>query len=59
MLMNDKQNSLDHEASRLAALMDYHILDTPQEPAFDDIVEVASIICQAPVAVINFIDKDR
>ncbi|WP_244154997.1 hypothetical protein [Vreelandella aquamarina] len=57
--MNDKQNSLDHEASRLAALMDYHILDTPQEPAFDDIVEVASIICQAPVAVINFIDKDR
>ncbi|WP_139794422.1 sensor domain-containing diguanylate cyclase [Vreelandella lionensis] len=57
--MNDKQNALDHEASRLAALMDYHILDTPQEPAFDDIVEVASIICQAPVAVINFIDKDR
>ena len=57
--MNDKQNSLDHETSRLAALMDYHILDTLQEPAFDDIVEIASIICQAPVAVINFIDKDR
>lgn len=57
--MTNKKNPLDHEGSRLAALLDYHILDTPQEPAFDGIVEVASIICQTPIAVINFIDHDR
>lgn len=57
--MTDKHHSLDRESLRLAALTDYHILDTPPEAAFDDIVEVAAIICQAPIAVINFIDHDR
>ncbi|WP_258364076.1 GGDEF domain-containing protein [Halomonas sp. LBP4] len=40
-------------------LADYQILDTPEESAFDEIVEVASLICDAPIAVINFIDRDR
>ncbi len=57
--MNDEQKVQDHEASRLAALVEYHILDTPQDPLFDEIVELAAIICQAPIAVINFIDRNR
>mgnify|MGYP002620478979 CR=1 FL=1 len=49
----------NYEKRRLQALASYQILDTLPEPAFDDLVEVASIICEAPIAVINFIDRDR
>lgn len=51
--------SPEYEQQRLQALTDYQILDTPEESAFDEIVEVVSIICEAPIAVINFIDRDR
>jgi PAS domain S-box-containing protein len=47
------------EERRLRALEEYHILDTPPEPAFDDIARLAAHICQTPIAVINFIDRDR
>ena len=36
------------EADRLAALKRYKILDTPPEPAFDDIVKIAARICDVP-----------
>ena len=52
-------NSAHYEERRLAALAAYHILDTPQEGAFDDITKLAALICDAPIAVINFIDRDR
>lgn len=48
-----------YEEMRLAALAGYEILDTSPETAFDEIAEVASIICDAPIAFINFIDRDR
>ena len=48
-----------HEARRLAALHRYHILDTPAEPAFDDFAVLASTICQTPVAVVTFLDRNR
>lgn len=51
--------STEHETQRLQALADYDILDTPEEPAFDEIVELLSLICETPIAVINFIDRDR
>ncbi|MCE9665949.1 sensor domain-containing diguanylate cyclase [Halomonas sp. M5N1S17] len=51
--------SAEYENQRLQALADYQILDTPEESAFGDIVEVASLICEAPIAVINFIDRNR
>ncbi|RUR34063.1 sensor domain-containing diguanylate cyclase [Vreelandella andesensis] len=50
---------VEQEQKRLLTLANYQVLDTPEEPAFDDIVEVVSIICEAPIAVINFIDRDR
>ncbi len=47
------------EASRLAVLQRYDILDTPRESAFDDISRLAAHICQAPIALISLVDKDR
>jgi PAS domain S-box-containing protein len=47
------------EEARLAALRRYAILDTENEPAFDDITRLVAALCDAPVAVINLIDRDR
>ena len=48
-----------YEEQRLAALNRYAILDSPEEQAFDDITRLVSYICDAPIAVINLIDRDR
>lgn len=50
---------LVHSPERLAALRRFRILDTDVEPAFDDLAKLAAHICQAPIAVINFIDAQR
>jgi len=47
------------EEFRLAALRSYAILDTPREEDFDEVVKVASAICEAPISVINLIDHGR
>ena len=48
-----------NDEERLAALREYGILDTPAEQAFDDLVRLVAHVCQTPIAVINFIDKNR
>lgn len=47
------------EPKRLAALRRYGILDTPPEPAFDDLAKLASEICGTPMALVTLIDEDR
>jgi two-component sensor histidine kinase len=47
------------ESDRLAALHSYRILDTPPEPAFNDLVQLAARSCQTPVALISLIDERR
>jgi len=47
------------EADRIAALEAYGILDTPQEPEFDDLAKLAAATFDAPIAVVNFIARDR
>lgn len=47
------------EAARLVALRRYDVLDTVRESDYDDIVKLASRICNAPIAVINLIDAER
>jgi signal transduction histidine kinase len=47
------------EALRLETLRGYSILDTPQEAAFDDITRIAAHVCQAPIALISLVDRDR
>jgi PAS domain S-box-containing protein len=44
---------------RLDALSSFRILDTLPEPQFDEIVQAASTICEAPVALISFVAEDR
>lgn len=50
---------LDDELTRLTALDRYQILDTPAESAFDDLAHLAAFICQTPIALISFMDRDR
>jgi two-component sensor histidine kinase len=47
------------QEARLAALRSYDILDTPRETDFDEIAQLASAICEAPISVVNLIDADR
>ncbi len=49
----------DNEFERLKALRRYRILDTPPEPAFDRIVEMAADFFHAPMAGISLVDEDR
>ncbi|MGK7870648.1 sensor histidine kinase [Falsiroseomonas sp. E2-1-a20] len=47
------------EAERLAALHGYDILDQPLDAQFDDFVQIAAQVCEAPIAVVNLIDQGR
>jgi PAS domain S-box-containing protein len=49
----------DNERHRLAVLDRYDILDTPPEAGYDDIVQLASQICQAPIALVSLVAEDR
>jgi GAF domain-containing protein len=47
------------EFARQRALDTYRIVDTPPDAAFDDIARLASALCDAPVALVSLIDRDR
>lgn len=47
------------ERGRLQALTDYSILDSLPEKEYDDITQIASEICQTPIALISLIDDSR
>ena len=47
------------EDQRIAALRELDLLDTEFEPAYDAIVQLASIICQTPIVSINLVDTHR
>ncbi len=47
------------EAKRILALENYQILDTVSEQDFDDITALAASICETPVALISFVDRER
>ena len=48
-----------NEKARLRALHNYDILDSLNEPEFDRITELASIICDVPISLITLIDEKR
>ena len=47
------------EAFRLEQLRRYEVLDTPAEIDFDQITEVASIVCECKISLISLVDHDR
>jgi PAS domain S-box-containing protein len=47
------------ESARLEALREYQVLDTPPEPAFDDLTLLASHICGTPIALVSLVDENR
>ena len=49
----------ENEAERLNALRQYQILDTPPEPAFDRIAEMAANFFHVPMAGLSLVDEDR
>jgi PAS domain S-box-containing protein len=49
----------ENEAERLNALRRYQILDTPPEPAFDRIAEMAANFFDVPMAGVSLVDEDR
>jgi diguanylate cyclase len=47
------------EASRIASLAAYRILDTPHDPNFDTVVHLAADLYDVPIALISLTDTDR
>jgi two-component system, sensor histidine kinase len=49
----------DDEEQRLAALHASGLLDSPPDARYDDIVEIASLACGTPVALVSLVDRHR
>lgn len=47
------------EPKRLATLEALNILDSTSEPAFDDLVALAALICQTPLAAVSLVHEHR
>ncbi len=47
------------ETLRLVDLDSYDIMDSSAEDDFDELVELASQICNSPISFISLLDKDR
>lgn len=47
------------EQKRLSCLRSLGVLDTEQDPKFDDITQLAAYLCDAPTALVSLVDDDR
>lgn len=57
--MPTSETSPVSNAQRVAALARYKILDTPEEPEFDNLARLAGLICETPIALITLLDARR
>ncbi len=57
--MNDSLNLSADEHDRLQELYRYELLDSPYEQEYNDIVELASQICNTPISLITLLDSER
>jgi signal transduction histidine kinase len=48
-----------NEEERLKELLQYNILDTEPDPAYDELSDLASMICQTPIALVSLLDRER
>jgi len=49
----------ENENLRLKSLWACQILDTPPEPLFDNLTQLAARLCGAPIALVSLVDQDR
>ncbi len=49
----------ENENERLEALLRYEVMDTEAEKEFDDLVKLASQICESEISLVSLIDSDR
>ena len=49
----------EHETDRLLALRECCVLDTEPEAVFDDITRLAADLCEAPIALVSLVDRER
>ncbi len=54
-----KPRTPQSEVERIRTLEEYRILDTPPEPEFDALTELASSILGVPIALVSLVDRDR
>ena len=47
------------ETQRLETLKLYEVLDTEAEQCFDDITQLAAVICGTPISLVSLVDDDR
>ncbi|HXH76085.1 MAG TPA: ATP-binding protein [Bacteriovoracaceae bacterium] len=48
-----------NEAERLQELLEYQIIDTPPDPRFDVLAQIAAYICETPISFVSLIDCKR
>lgn len=48
-----------NEQARIQKLLDYRILDTSPETAYDDIAKLAAYICGTPTSLVSLVDVSR
>ena len=49
----------DNDVERVARLRSLGVLDTPPEPDYDELTQLAAQICGVPIALISLVDADR
>ena len=48
-----------NEAKRIKVLWQYDVLDSVPEEVFDELADLAGLICGAPIALISLVDENR
>jgi len=48
-----------NETKRIKVLWQYDILDTVPEAVFDELTDLAALVCGAPIALITLVDENR
>jgi GAF domain-containing protein len=48
-----------NEVQRIKVLWEYDVLDTVPEEVFDELADLAGLICGAPISLISLVDENR